>query len=76
MQQTTETSWKEECAEVVQECLSFWPVPQAVFDGFADIVLALGFHALSQILADDTAHGLADAIAAQHLNSARSAVKR
>lgn len=51
-------------------------MPQAVFDGFADIVLALGFHELSQILADDTAHGLADAIADQHLNSARSAVKR
>lgn len=74
--QQTKISWKEECAEVAQECLNFWPVPQAVFDSFADLVLALGFHALSEILADDTAHGLSDAIAAQHLNSARSAVKR
>lgn len=74
--QQTKTSWQEECAEVAQECLSFWPVPQAVYDGFADIVLALGFHALGQILADQTAHELADTIAGQHLHSARSAVKR
>lgn len=73
--QQTKQSWQEECAEVAQECLNFWPVPQAVFDSFADLVLALGFRELGALLSDSSANNLADALARQHLDSARRTIK-
>lgn len=75
MQEQERQSWQNECAEVAQQCLDFWPVPQAVFDSFADLVLALGFRALGDLVADRSAKDYADVFAHQHLDRAKTRLK-
>lgn len=46
-----------------------------MFDSFADLVLALGFRALGDLVADRSAKDYADVFAHQHLDRAKTRLK-